>query len=294
MSPISHSNLNLPLVRRGKVRDIYDLDAGHLVIVTSDRLSAYDVVLPDPIPGKGAVLNKLTRFWMDKLQHIVPNHLPAARTKYDALARELAAGQEGLTADHIEVVRKADVFLVECVVRGYITGSGWKDYQKTGEVCGYKLASGLKQCDRLPEPLFTPSTKAMEGHDENITVEQAAGIIGKEAAQKLADASLALYKAGRDYAGERGIIIADTKFEFGMIDGTICLVDEVLTPDSSRFWPADVYEPGHDQPSFDKQIVRNHLVETGWDKSPPAPKLPAEIIDRTSRAYAEILERLTK
>lgn len=294
MSPISHSNLKLPLVRRGKVRDIYDLDAQHLVIVTSDRLSAFDVVLPDPIPGKGAVLNKLTRFWMDKLRHIVPNHLPADRAKYDQQAAELASGQEGLTADHVEIVRKAEVFLVECVVRGYITGSGWKDYQKTGEVCGYKLPAGLRQCDMLAEPLFTPSTKAMEGHDENITVAQAAQIIGAEAARKLADASLALYKAGRDYARERGIIIADTKFEFGVIDGAICLVDEVLTPDSSRFWPADVYEPGRDQPSFDKQIVRNHLLETGWDKNPPAPKLPAEIIQTTSRAYQEILERLTK
>ncbi len=294
MSTVSHSHLDLRLVRRGKVRDIYDLDDKHLVIVTSDRLSAFDVVLPTPISGKGAVLTKLTRFWMDRLAHIVPNHLPKDRARFTPLIEKLAASEPGLTTDHIEVVLKGAVFPVECVVRGYITGSGWKDYQKTGEVCGYKLPAGLKQCAELPEPLFTPSTKADEGHDENISVAQAANIIGREAAHRLAEASLALYNAGRDYAIERGIIIADTKFEFALIDGEIRVVDEVLTPDSSRFWPVDLYEPGHDQPSFDKQIVRNYLNDLGWDKTPPGPMLPLMIVERTSQAYREILTRLTR
>jgi phosphoribosylaminoimidazole-succinocarboxamide synthase len=294
MSTLSQSHLKLHLIRRGKVRDIYDLDDKHLVIVTSDRLSAFDVVLPSPIPGKGSVLNRLTRFWMHKLEHVVKNHLPADRAGFAPLIRDLAASDPGLTEDHIEVVRKAEIFPVECVVRGFITGSGWKDYQRTGEVCGYKLPAGLKQCDQLPEPLFTPSTKATEGHDENISVEQAANIIGKEAAVKLAEISLAVYAAGRDHARQRGIIIADTKFEFGVMDGEIVLCDEVLTPDSSRFWPADLYEPGHDQPSFDKQIVRNYLNTLSWDKTPPGPELPQTIIDATSKAYHDILTMLTK
>ncbi|MBU0509809.1 phosphoribosylaminoimidazolesuccinocarboxamide synthase [bacterium] len=293
MSTVSQTHLDLKLLARGKVRDIYELDRDHLVIVTSDRLSAFDVVLPDPIPGKGAVLTRLTRFWMDKLARIVPNHLPLDRSKYDAMKKDLAAQEPGLTPDHIEIVRKAKVFPVECVVRGYITGSGWKDYQKTGEVCGYRLPAGLRQCDRLPEPLFTPSTKATVGHDENITVEQAANIIGKAEATRLAEASLALYKAGAEWAEQRGIIMADTKFEFGLIDGQVHVVDEVLTPDSSRFWPMDKYEPGRDQPSFDKQIVRNHLLDIGWNKTPPAPALPPEIITKTSQAYREILNLLT-
>lgn len=293
MSPISQTHLDLRLIARGKVRDIYELDREHLVVVTSDRLSAFDVVLPDPIPGKGAVLTKLTRIWMDQLAPVVPNHLPRERAKYDAMKAELAAQEPELTADHIEIVRKARVFPVECVVRGYITGSGWKDYQKTGEVCGYKLPAALQQCERLSEPLFTPSTKATTGHDENISVARAADIIGKEAAERLAEASLALYKAGAEWAAARGILIADTKFEFGVIDGEIHVVDEVLTPDSSRFWPAAEYAPGRDQPSFDKQIVRNHLLEIGWNKTPPAPTLPPEIIRRTSQAYQEILRRLT-
>lgn len=293
MSPVSQTHLNLKLIARGKVRDIYELDREHLVVITSDRLSAFDVVLTDPIPGKGAVLTKLTRFWMDKLAHVVPNHLPREREKFDAMKTQLAAQESELTADHIEIVRKAKVFPVECVVRGYITGSGWKDYQKTGEVCGYKLPAALTQCERLSEPLFTPSTKATTGHDENISAQQAADIIGKEAAERLAEASLALYKAGAEWAATRGILIADTKFEFGVIDGAIHVVDEVLTPDSSRFWPADQYSPGRDQPSFDKQIVRNHLLEIGWNKTPPAPTLPPEIIAKTSQAYREILMRLS-
>ncbi|MFZ5432369.1 MAG: phosphoribosylaminoimidazolesuccinocarboxamide synthase [Calditrichota bacterium] len=293
MGIVSESHLDLKLVRRGKVRDVYELDKEHLVVVTSDRLSAFDVVLPTPIPGKGAVLTKLTRFWMDKLAAIVPNHFPADRTKFDELKKDLAALQSDLTVDHIEIVRRAEVFPVECVVRGYITGSGWKDYQQTGEVCGYKLPAGLQQCDKLSEPLFTPSTKATVGHDENISVEQAANLIGKEAANKLAEASLSLYKAGADWAEKRGILIADTKFEFGVVDGEIRVVDEVLTPDSSRFWPADQYQPGRDQPSYDKQIVRNYLIDIGWDRTPPGPALPLMIVERTSQAYREILRFLT-
>jgi len=294
MTTLSQSHLDLPLVRRGKVRDIYELDAQHLLIVTSDRLSAFDVVLPTAIPGKGAVLTKLTRFWMKKLAAISKNHLPVDPSRFHDVVRTLAAKQPGLTEDHVDVVRTADVFPIECVVRGYITGSGWKDYQKTGSVCGQRLPAGLRQCAKLPEPLFTPSTKAVKGHDENITAEQAANLVGRNATWQLAEKSLALYAAGRDFALARGIIIADTKFEFGVIDGDICLVDEVLTPDSSRFWPADRYEPGHDQPSFDKQIVRNYLLEIGWDKTPPAPALPANIVESTEAAYREILARLTK
>jgi phosphoribosylaminoimidazole-succinocarboxamide synthase len=258
------SVLPLPLSRRGKVRDIYELDERHLVIVATDRLSAFDVVLPTLIPGKGAVLTQLTRFWMKKFSGLVKNHLPADRAKYDRLLRE------------------------------WLAGSGWKDYRQTGAVCGHALPSGLKQCERLGEPIFTPSTKAAVGHDENITVAKMENLLGKETARKLEELSLTLYKAGSEHASERGIIIADTKFEFGLIDGEIALVDEVLTPDSSRFWPDDQYRPGRDQPSFDKQIVRNYLLDIGWDKNPPAPSLPLPIAQRTADAYQEILQRLTR
>ena len=290
---IVQSHLDLKLLRRGKVRDIYELDNDHLVIVTSDRLSAFDVVLPSPIPGKGAVLNRLTRFWMDKLKHVVNNHL-TQDSRHRKLSEELAATQPGLNPDQVEVVRKAKVVPVECVVRGYLAGSGWKDYQHTGEVYGITLPAGLRQCEELPEPLFTPSTKADEGHDENISLSQAADLVGRETTESLQRLSLQLYTAGREYARERGILIADTKFEFGFIDGRICVVDEVLTPDSSRFWPADHYEPGRDQPSFDKQIVRNYLTEIGWNKTPPGPVLPPEIVERTAKAYGDILRRLTR
>jgi phosphoribosylaminoimidazole-succinocarboxamide synthase len=287
--PLYHSQLDLKLINRGKVRDVYELDNAHLLIVTSDRLSAFDVVLPTPIRGKGAVLTKLTRFWMNHLQ--VKNHL--ARDFSEERVRTLVEAS-GVNFDQIEVVRKAKVFPVECVVRGYITGSGWKDYQRTGEICGHKLPTGLLQCAQLPEPLFTPSTKATEGHDENISFDAAAKLIGKDATAKLRDLSINTYLKGSEHARERGILIADTKFEFGVIDGEICIVDEVLTPDSSRFWPADKYEPGHDQSSFDKQIVRNYLLEIGWNKTPPGPELPVEIAEKTAKAYQEILERLTE
>jgi phosphoribosylaminoimidazole-succinocarboxamide synthase len=289
---VTRSNLDLKLLRRGKVRDIYELDEHHLVIVTSDRLSAFDVVLPTPIPGKGAVLNRLTRFWMDKFNHLVRNHL-TQDSRHRKLSVELVETEPGLQPDQIEVVKKAKVIPVECVVRGYLAGSGWKDYQKSGEVCGIPLPPGLRQCEELPEPLFTPSTKADEGHDENISMEQVVRTVGSQTAARLRDLSLQLYRAGREYARSRGILIADTKFEFGFIEGEICVVDEVMTPDSSRFWPADRYEPGRDQPSFDKQIVRNYLTEIGWDKTPPGPVLPPAIVERTSHAYHEIRERLT-
>jgi len=290
---LSESRLNLPLIRRGKVRDVYELDERHLLVVTSDRLSAFDVVLPTLIQGKGAVLTQLTRFWMTKLASLVKNHLPEDRAKNDELLRKLAAGQPDISLDQMEVVRKAEVFPVECVVRGYLAGSGWKDYQQTGAVCGHTLPAGLTQCAWLRDPIFTPSTKATVGHDENITIAQMESLLGKETARKLEELSLAVYKAGREHASQRGIIIADTKFEFGLIDGEIALVDEVLTPDSSRFWPADQYEPGRDQPSFDKQIVRNYLMDIGWDRTPPAPSLPLPIAQRTAVAYREILERLS-
>jgi len=290
---VSESRLDLPLLRRGKVRDVYELDERHLLVVTSDRLSAFDVVLPTLIAGKGAVLTQLTRFWMTKLASLVKNHLPEDRAKYGELLRTLAGGQSEVGLDQMEVVRKAEVFPVECVVRGYLAGSGWRDYQKNGAVCGHTLPAGLKQCAWLRDPIFTPSTKATVGHDENITIAQMENLLGKETARKLEELSLAVYKAGREHASQRGIIIADTKFEFGLIDGEIALVDEVLTPDSSRFWPADQYEPGRDQPSFDKQIVRNYLMDIGWDRTPPAPSLPLPIAQRTAIAYREILERLT-
>lgn len=285
--------LDLKPVKRGKVRDMYELDAQHLLIVTSDRLSAFDAVLPTRIPGKGAVLTKLSRFWMQKLARVVPNHLPYRPEAFNELLFKLDLWNPDVSADQMEVVKHAEVFPVECVVRGYITGSGWKDYRSTGEVCGHKLPQNLSECQKLPEPLFTPATKATDGHDENISFDRMADVVGKETAVKLRDMSLRLYSAGRDYAAERGILIADTKFEFGVVDDEICVVDEVLTPDSSRFWPADHYEPGHDQPSFDKQIVRNHLKAAGWDRKPPGPELPQDVVDRTRRAYRDILNRLT-
>ncbi|MBI5060212.1 phosphoribosylaminoimidazolesuccinocarboxamide synthase [candidate division KSB1 bacterium] len=276
-------------LRRGKVRDIYELDADHLLIVTTDRLSAFDVVLPDPIPGKGKVLASITRFWMRKFAGIVGNHL----TDITPPSPPNRVGGETYSSEQLDVVKKCEVIPVECIVRGFITGSGWKDYLKTGEVCGYKLPAGLKQCAELPEPLFTPSTKAEAGHDQNISPAEAARLIGAETAKRIEELAVKIYTAGREHARQRGILIADTKFEFGIRDGEILLIDEVLTPDSSRFWPEDKYEPGHDQPSFDKQIIRNYLETLDWDKADPGPKLPPEIIARTQRAYAEILQRLT-
>ena len=275
---------------QGKVRDIFDL-GDRLLIVATDRLSAFDVVLPDPIPYKGQVLTQISLFWFDLLGGIVPNHLLSADVA--DLPAELAESAEVL-AGRSMLVKKAEVFPVECIVRGYLAGSGWKEYQASGTVCGQELPPGLLESSELPEPIFTPSTKAAAGdHDENISFERMIEIVGADAAGRLRDAAIALYSAARSYAAERGIIIADTKFEFGLVDGEITLIDEVLTPDSSRFWPADEYEPGHGQPSFDKQFVRDWLEASGWDKTPPAPALPEDIIVMTAEKYVEAYELIT-
>ena len=275
---------------QGKVRDIYDLGRA-LLIVATDRLSAFDVVLPDPVPYKGEVLTRISLFWFDRLGHIVPNHLLTADTC--DLPDELAKHADALRGRFM-IVKKAEVFPIECIVRGYLAGSGWKEYREHGTVCGQKLPEGLLESSRLPEPVFTPSTKAAVGdHDENISFERMVEIVGAGHATQLRDASLALYSAARDHAAARGIIIADTKFEFGLVDGELTLVDEVLTPDSSRFWPADEYEPGHGQPSFDKQFVRDWLEASGWDKKPPAPPLPEDVLALTAEKYIEAYELLT-
>ncbi|MHB8051368.1 MAG: phosphoribosylaminoimidazolesuccinocarboxamide synthase [Coriobacteriia bacterium] len=275
---------------QGKVRDIYDLGKA-LLIVATDRLSAFDVVLSDPIPYKGEVLTRISLFWFEKLADVVPNHLLTAE-ECD-LPDSLAQYADSLRGRFM-IVKKAEVFPVECIVRGYLAGSGWKEYREHGTVCGQELPGGLVESSRLPEPIFTPSTKAAVGdHDENISYERMVEIIGAEYAGKLRDASLALYEAARDHAAACGIIIADTKFEFGLVDGEVTLIDEVLTPDSSRFWPADEYAPGGSQPSFDKQFVRDWLEASGWDKTPPAPPLPEDIIAVTAEKYIEAYELIT-
>jgi phosphoribosylaminoimidazole-succinocarboxamide synthase len=282
---------SLPLLGRGKVRDMYAVGRDHLLIVTTDRLSAFDVVLPDPIPDKGRVLNELSNFWFRKLGHIVPNHL-------DGVAPDtVVKGGEELAQvrDRSVVVRKLKPLPVEAVVRGYLIGSGWKDYQRTGSVCGIPLPQGLRQADKLPEVIFTPATKAEVGaHDENISFAQVEGLIGRDLASKVRDVSIRLYCEAAEFARERGIIIADTKFEFGTdAKGSLVLIDEALTADSSRLWPADEYRPGSSPPSFDKQYVRDYLETLNWNKTPPAPRLPAEVIARTSKKYREALYRLT-
>ncbi|NJB67303.1 phosphoribosylaminoimidazole-succinocarboxamide synthase [Desulfobaculum xiamenense] len=280
-----------PLISRGKVRDIYDLGDDRLLIVTTDRMSAFDVVMNEPIPYKGVILNQITLFWMDKFKDIVPNHLIASDvTDFPAELAPYADELEGRSV----VVKKAKPLPIECIVRGFITGSGWKDYKATGTVCGHDLPAGLKESEKLPQPLFTPSTKADLGeHDENITLEQATQKLGAELFEKVQRATLDIYSRARDFAAEKGILIADTKFEFGMVDGQLTLIDEVLTPDSSRFWPSAGYEAGKSQPSFDKQYLRDWLSAQDWDKTPPAPTLPEEVIERTGRKYAEAFEHLT-
>jgi phosphoribosylaminoimidazole-succinocarboxamide synthase len=286
------SNLkSLKLRHRGKVRDIYDIDDRHMLIVTSDRLSAFDVVLTDPIPGKGAMLTSMSNFWFERTRNILPNQVADVSLEQavkDPAERKLLEGRA-------VVVRKLRALPVEAIVRGYLVGSGWKEYQKSGTVCGIQLPAGLKEADKLPEPLFTPSTKAAVGqHDENISFEQTVEILGRNVAEKVRDATLAIYKECSAYALTRGIIIADTKFEFGLDkDGALTLIDEVLTPDSSRFWPADTYKPGANPPSFDKQYVRDYLESVGWNKKAPAPKLPSEVIARTAEKYREARTRLT-
>jgi len=276
-------------IRRGKVRDIYDL-GDRLLIVATDRISAYDVIMPTGIPDKGRILTALSLFWFDFLSDVTPNHVITADV--GQMGPEVQTQADTLHGRSM-LCRKADVFGVECVVRGYLAGSGWREYQAQGTVCGIDLPEGLKQCDQLPEPIFTPATKAESGHDENISFEQAKAIIGDDDATTLRDRSIAVYQKAADYARERGLVLSDTKFEWGKADGRIILVDEVLTPDSSRFWPADVYEPGHDQPSFDKQFLRNYLDTLDWDKTPPGPDLPETIVRRTRAKYVEAYERLT-
>jgi phosphoribosylaminoimidazole-succinocarboxamide synthase len=275
---------------RGKVRDIYDL-GDRLLLVASNRISAFDVVLPDPIPYKGEVLTKLSLYWFDLLSGIVPNHLISADVA--DLPAEFAP-QADYLAGRFMIVRKAKVFPIECIVRGYLAGSGWAEYRRSGTVCGMPLPPGLVESSRLPQPMFTPSTKAALGvHDENISVKRMFELIGEEHGVALQENSIALYAKARDRAAKRGIIIADTKFEFGLIDGVVTLVDEALTPDSSRFWPADRFQPGHGQASFDKQYVRDWLESSGWDKTPPPPALPADVIAKTSETYIRAYELIT-
>ena len=282
---------SLERLHEGKVRDVYAVDAQTLLIVTTDRLSAFDVVLPDPIPDKGRVLNEISNFWFAQTANLIPNHLTGRSLESivtDPQERAMLAGRS-------MVVRRLRALPTEAVVRGYLIGSGWKDYQRTGSLCGVGLPSGLKQADRLPTPLFTPATKAARGeHDENIPYESVQQLIGTTLAAQVRSAALSLYQLAAEHARRRGIIIADTKFEFGVDEaGKLTLIDEVLTPDSSRFWPADSYRAGSSPPSFDKQFVRDYLETLDWNKTPPAPHLPAEIIARTSSKYREALTRLT-
>ncbi len=279
----------LKLKNRGKVRDLYDL-GDHLLMVATDRISAFDVVMPTPIPDKGVVLTQMSLFWFDFLKDIVENHLVTAEVK--DYPPECAPYAEELAGRSMLVV-KAEPLPVEYIVRGYLAGSGLKEYRQQGTVCGIKLPEGLQEADRLPEPIFTPSTKAQEGHDVNISFEECAKLIGPELAERVRDISLAIYKKAAAYAEERGIIIADTKFEFGLYQDKLILIDEVLTPDSSRFWPKDRYKPGRAQESFDKQFLRDWLEEIGWDKRPPAPELPKDIVEKTRKRYLKALKRLT-
>jgi phosphoribosylaminoimidazole-succinocarboxamide synthase len=280
---------SLPRLGKGKVRDIYAVGEDKMLIVTSDRLSAFDVVLPDPIPDKGRVLNEMANFWFARLGHIVPNQLTGIDPESVVLEKERPQ-----VRGRSVVVKKLKPLPIEAVVRGYIIGSGWKDYQKTGKVCGIELPKGLRQAEKLAEPIFTPATKAAQGHDENISFAEAEKLIGKELAAKVRDISIRLYEEAREYAAKKGIIIADTKFEFGLDrKNQVVLIDEVLTADSSRFWPADSYQVGISPPSYDKQYVRDYLETLAWDKTPPAPKLPAQVIEKTSEKYREALERLT-
>lgn len=279
----------LNLIKRGKVRDIYDL-GNNLLIVATDRISAFDVILPDPIPGKGRILTQLSLFWFEVMKPLSPNHLISYNIDdYPSICKpykEILKGRSML-------VKKADPLPIECIVRGYLTGSGWKSYQESGNICGIKLPAGLKESDKLPEPIFTPSTKEEEGgHDINIDFEEAVRRIGKTVAEKVKEISLAIYQKGAELAEEKGIIIADTKFEFGLMGDNLILIDEILTPDSSRFWPKEAYQPGGPQRSFDKQYVRDYLISINWNKKPPAPSLPEDVIKNTRSKYLEALEQL--
>ena len=283
---------SLELVHQGKVRDNYNVDDQHMLIVATDRISAFDVIMPTPIKGKGKILTAVTHFWLDKLQHIIPNHQSSLAVSDIIKDKNELASIEGQAM----VVKKLKPLPIEAIVRGYIIGSGWKDYQKNGSVCGIPLPKDLVLADKLPEAIYTPSTKAdVGGHDENIDYDQTVALIGEELAAQVRDVSLQLYKEAADYALKRGIIIADTKFEFGLDDNNqLVLIDEVLTPDSSRFWPADSYKPGSNPESFDKQFVRDYLETLDWDKNPPAPELPKAIVEQTTAKYNEALQRLTR
>lgn len=291
MSGLAQSSIkSLPLVYRGKVRDSYAVGDDKLLIVASDRISAFDVILGDPIPKKGKILTALTDFWFKELSDIVPNHLTGVDPESVVSADEIDQ-----VKGRAVVAKRLKPILVECVARGYLAGSGWKEYQENGTVCGVKLPASLKQSDKLPEPIFTPAAKAEAGqHDENVTYEQVVELVGEDIAKQIRDYTIALYKKAADYAATKGIIICDTKFEFGLDEnGTVVLMDEVLTPDSSRFWPADEYKPGQSEPSFDKQFIRDWLEAQPWDKKAPAPKIPADVLAKTSEKYEEALIRLT-
>ncbi|MCD6051815.1 MAG: phosphoribosylaminoimidazole-succinocarboxamide synthase [Verrucomicrobia bacterium] len=279
----------IPKVKSGKVREVFDL-GDSLLFVASDRISAFDCIMPNGIPRKGEVLTQISHFWFDQTEKLVPNHrLAKANDPLPAVLQPFA----DRVARRSMIVKKSQPLAIECVVRGYLAGSGWKEYKASQTVCGIKLPAGLKESSELPEPIFTPATKAETGHDENISFEEAVKIVGKDIAEKARDLSLKIYNFARDYARQRGIIIADTKFEFGIYNGELILIDEVLTPDSSRFWPADQYQAGKGQPSFDKQFVRDYLETLDWDKTPPAPALPNEIVMKSQAKYLEAYERLT-
>ena len=288
-TPLLRSEIEgLPLVHRGKVRETYAVDERHLLLVATDRLSAFDVVFDQPIPDKGAVLTRLSAWWFDRLADLGPSHFVSA--DLDRLPQPARTHQ---LAGRSMLVRRAERIDAECVVRGYLAGSGWLEYQKTGEVCGHRLPAGLREADRLPDPIFTPSTKAEVGHDENISRERLAEMVGAELARQLEERSIALYVAGAEHAGTEGLILADTKFEFGWIDGELAVIDEVLTPDSSRFWDGEQYAPGSSPKSFDKQFVRDFVAASGWNKEPPPPTLPEDVIRGTRERYVAAYERIT-
>lgn len=290
---VSQTHLPLPLIGRGKVRDIYAVGSDKLLIVTSDRLSAFDVVLPNPIPYKGAVLTQISAFWFQYFAGSLQHHLITTDVSKMGLPAEVLNKHREELEGRSMLVKRCQPLTIECVVRGYVTGSGWKDYLKTGAVCGHVLPKGLKQCEKLEKPLFTPATKESTGHDINIDFEEACKRVGREIAEEARRLSIMIYEKGRDFAATKGILIADTKFEFGLLGDKLILIDEVLTPDSSRFWPADIYEAGKDQPSYDKQIVRNYLLDIKWNQQPPAPVLPDDVVEKTSQAYRDVYKRLT-
>jgi len=286
---VVNTDLPLPIVSKGKVRDIYSAN-GNLLLVATDRISAFDIVLPDPIPSKGVCLTQLSKFWFDYTKDIIPNQVIS--TEVTDFPKDIQQHKKEL-AHRSMLVKKTKVVPIECIVRGYLSGSAWGSYQKDGTVCGIKLPRGLRESDQFDEPLFTPSTKAKSGHDINISFDEMARLVGHPIAKKLQEYSLTIYNTAVQYARKRGIIIADTKFEFGLLNDELLWIDEALTPDSSRFWPADQYEPGRPQPSFDKQYVRDYLISTGWDKNSAPPRLPKEVVAETTRKYQEAYEKIT-